>query len=206
MKGGIRILLVEDSPADALLLEEELTAAATGPLDLMRACRLSKALKCLQSDSFDAVLLDLNLPDSRGKETLARILAPASEAAVIVLTGVNDVSLGVEAVKQGAQDYLVKGQVTGPLIFRAICYSLERKRLENERLRLVQELKNALSKVKLLSGLIPICANCKKIRDDAGYWNKIEVYIQSHSEAEFTHGLCPACCQKLYPELGKPPE
>ncbi len=205
-EGAIRILLVEDNLEDVSLLREELARSATGSIQLVHASRLSEAIAALQSKSHDVVLLDLNLPDSSGLETLVRILGPASEAAIVLLTGTEDVDLGVEAVKQGAQDYLVKGQAAGPILFRAIRYSLERKRMENERQRLVRELKEALSKVKLLSGLIPICANCKKIRDDEGYWNQIEVYIQSHSEAEFTHGICPACLEKLYPELGKPPE
>jgi hypothetical protein len=64
-----------------------------------------------------------------------------------------------------------------------------------------QELQEALTKVKTLSGLLPICASCKKIRDDQGYWQQVEEYIQKHSEAEFTHGICPDCVKKLYPEL-----
>jgi PAS domain S-box-containing protein len=75
----------------------------------------------------------------------------------------------------------------------------ERRRAEEERERLISELKEALSKVKTLSGLLPICAACKKIRDDKGYWNQIEIYLRDHSEAEFTHGLCPDCGKKLYP-------
>jgi hypothetical protein len=63
------------------------------------------------------------------------------------------------------------------------------------------ELKEALTKVKILSGFLPICSLCKKIRDDKGYWNKIETYIRNHSEAEFTHGFCPECAEKHYPEL-----
>ena len=55
--------------------------------------------------------------------------------------------------------------------------------------------------MKVLGGLLPICASCKKIRDDTGYWNKIEAYIHDHSEADFTHGICPTCARKLYPEL-----
>ena len=70
-----------------------------------------------------------------------------------------------------------------------------------ERERLVAELQEALSKVKQLSGLLPICASCKKIRDDRGYWNQIEEYIRKHSEADFSHGFCPACLEKLYPDL-----
>lgn len=64
-----------------------------------------------------------------------------------------------------------------------------------------KELKEALSKVKLLSGLIPICSSCKKIRDDKGYWNQIETYVQEHSTAEFSHGICPECTKRLYPEF-----
>jgi hypothetical protein len=59
--------------------------------------------------------------------------------------------------------------------------------------------------VKVLRGLLPICMNCKKIRDDQGYWQKLEVYIRQHSEAEFSHGLCPECAQKLYPEYLQEP-
>jgi hypothetical protein len=64
----------------------------------------------------------------------------------------------------------------------------------------ITELQNALSKVKILSGLIPICAHCKKIRDDHGYWNQLESYIKKHSEADFSHGICPDCIRKLYPD------
>jgi hypothetical protein len=63
------------------------------------------------------------------------------------------------------------------------------------------ELEVALSDVKTLSGLLPICANCKNIRDDKGYWNRIESYISDHSEADFTHGICPECAKELYPEV-----
>lgn len=76
-----------------------------------------------------------------------------------------------------------------------------RKRAEIEKDKLIVELKDALDKVKTLSGLLPICASCKKIRDDKGYWNQIEIYIGSHSNAEFSHSLCPDCVRKLYPNL-----
>jgi len=79
----------------------------------------------------------------------------------------------------------------------------ERKKAEKEREKLIFELKEALSKVKLLSGLLPICASCKKVRNDKGYWEQIEIYIRDHSEARFTHGICPECAEKLYPEYYK---
>lgn len=77
----------------------------------------------------------------------------------------------------------------------------ERKRREKEREKLIHELREALAQVKTLSGLVPICASCKKIRDDKGYWNQIELYIEKHSTAEFSHGICPECARRLYPQL-----
>jgi PAS domain S-box-containing protein len=75
----------------------------------------------------------------------------------------------------------------------------ERKTLEKEKEKIIQDLQKALTDVKALSGLLPICSSCKKIRDDKGYWNQIEVYIRDHSEADFSHSLCPDCIEKLYP-------
>ncbi len=77
----------------------------------------------------------------------------------------------------------------------------ERKRTEEEWERLIRGLQEALAKVKTLSGMLPICASCKKIRDDKGYWNQIESYLLEHSEAEFSHGFCPECMKKLYPDF-----
>ncbi len=77
----------------------------------------------------------------------------------------------------------------------------ERKRIEEERERLVSEREKALQTVKILSGLMPICSVCKKVRDDMGYWNQIESYIQTHSQAEFSHGICPDCRKLHYPEF-----
>lgn len=77
----------------------------------------------------------------------------------------------------------------------------ERKRVEDERERLIGELQAALADVRALTGLLPICASCKKIRDDQGYWTQIEAYLRAHSAAEFSHGLCPDCVGRLYPEI-----
>ena len=74
----------------------------------------------------------------------------------------------------------------------------ERKRVANEREQLINELREALDNVQTLSGLIPICSHCKKIRDDKGYWNQIESYIQQHSTAQFSHSLCTECSDELY--------
>jgi hypothetical protein len=76
----------------------------------------------------------------------------------------------------------------------------ERKRLEEEKENAVADLQKALSEVKKLSGFLPICASCKKIRDDTVYWSEVESYISEHSDTKFSHGICPDCMRKLYPE------
>ncbi len=87
------------------------------------------------------------------------------------------------------------------IIFMQALGIRERKLDEQKREKLINELQEALAKVKTLSGMLPICANCKMVRDDKGYWKQIESYIRDHSEAEFSHSICPACVRKLYPEL-----
>ena len=78
---------------------------------------------------------------------------------------------------------------------------MRKKEKEAEREHLISELKDALAEVKTLSGLLPICSFCKKIRDDKGYWNQLESYIRDHSEAEFSHSVCRDCAKKHYPEF-----
>ncbi len=93
----------------------------------------------------------------------------------------------------------VLARVYTHLTIRDLQKTLQEK---NEQLQIKNnELETALAKVKLLSGLLPICANCKKIRNDEGYWQQVEVYIHEHSEADFSHGVCPDCMKKLYPDL-----
>ena len=81
--------------------------------------------------------------------------------------------------------------------------TLQRKKVEEEREKAIFEREKALEDTKILRGLLPTCASCKKIRDDNGCWNQIEVYIKKHSEANFSHGICPECARKLYPDVYK---
>ena len=81
----------------------------------------------------------------------------------------------------------------------------KRKEIEADREKLIDKLQDALNKIKTLRGIIPICASCKKIRDDKGYWNQLENYIREHSDAVFSHGICPECTEKLYPDLHQKP-
>ena len=97
-----------------------------------------------------------------------------------------------------------QGDVFGIL---GICTDIsERKKMELENESLIRKLRDAISEVRTLSGLLPICASCKKIRDDKGYWNQIEGYIQKHSEAQFSHSVCPECAKNLYPNLDINPD
>jgi CheY-like chemotaxis protein len=196
--GTMRILLVEDNPGDASLLREVLAESGAGKFELTWEERLGAAIDRVTAQSFDVVLLDLGLPDGHGLETLASMHARARTVPIVILSGMSDETLMVRAVRQGAQDYLVKGQIEGPLLVRSLQYAIERKRAEVERERLIRELREALAKAKLLSGILPICASCKRIRDDKGCWNQIETYISANSEADFSHSICPECAQAAY--------
>ncbi len=199
-KEKISLLLVEDNPVDARLVRETLADMQADEFEITHVSTLGDAIQALQSAEFEVLLLDLVLPDSQGLETVKRVLEHASDAAIVVLTGNADEELAVEAVREGAQDYLFKGTEGGVLI-RATHHAMERKHLEIEREQLIQELQAALATVKRLSGLLPICAGCKKIRDDRGYWTQVEQYIQEHTDVDFNHGICPECAEKLYSDF-----
>jgi hypothetical protein len=89
------------------------------------------------------------------------------------------------------------------LLMQGMWQIVQRKRAEEERERLIGDLQNALAEVKALSGLLPICSSCKKVRDDQGYWTQIERYIEARSDASFSHSICPDCLKKLYPEVAE---
>ncbi len=122
-------MLIEDNAGDARLIEEMLTEQ-TGIRKIERVDRLSKGLDRLAANGIDAILLDLGLPDSQGLNTFEKIHASAKQLPILVLTGFNDDSVALEAVRRGAQDYLIKGKFDATLLFRAIRYAIERKKLE----------------------------------------------------------------------------
>ena len=139
MKGSLtRILLVEDNPGDARLIREMLAEAEGASFEIDWAPQLSAGLEKLSRGEIDLVLLDLGLPDSRGLDTFVKAYAQAPQIPFVVLTGLDDQTLALSAVRKGAQDYLVKGQTDGEVLLRAIRYATERKRIEEE-LRLANE-------------------------------------------------------------------
>jgi hypothetical protein len=124
------ILAVEDNPGDFVLLQEVLRDAAGSQCKLTQAAQLGDAIQILDKQSYDLVLLDLDLPDSRGIDTFTRLRAHDPDCAIILLTGLDNEELGIEAVRSGAQNYLVKGSLDGKMLWRVISYSIERARLE----------------------------------------------------------------------------
>lgn len=185
----INILLIEDSPTDALLLEAALSGVESFPCKLTRCERMGDALARLSQESFDVILTDLGLPDSEGLTTFEALHKAAACAPVIVLTRQGDRETALAAIKMGAQDYLPKSEFNPFALIRTIQYAIERAQL-------VRQLQDALAEVKTLSGMLPICACCKRVRDDSGYWNQIESYIAQRSDATFSHGYCPECMIK----------
>lgn len=126
----MRILLVEDNPGDIRLLREYLKEAGADRYQITHADRLARGLERLAEANVDVVLLDLSLPDSHGMDTLVRMREAAKAVPIVVLTGIEDEALGMQLIQAGAQDYLVKGQVTSPLLTRSLRYAVERKRAE----------------------------------------------------------------------------
>jgi len=144
---GIKVLLVEDDPADGFLLQETLAAAQCVPFQVTQVTRCSVAAQHLAAEHWDVVLLDLSLPDSLGLETFTMLHAQAPGVPMVVLTGLDDETVAVEALQEGAQDYLVKGQVDGHGLVRAIRYAIERRRAE-EALRQTQRAAEAANRAK----------------------------------------------------------
>ena len=140
METAVQILLVEDSPSDAVLLQETLRRHGTWLFDITCAETMTEAVTHLRQASFDALLLDLSLPDCTGPDTYLRARAAAPSLPIVVMTGADDEALALGAVRHGIQDYLVKGHADGAQIARAIRYAIERKQTEEALKQLHAEL------------------------------------------------------------------
>ena len=147
----MRVLLLEDNPADARLIEEAVSEAADAGVELVHVTRLASALEHLEAGDVDLVLLDLSVPDSYGFETFTKAQTGAGEVPIVVLSGTDDEDLAVRAVRAGAQDYLVKGRVDGNLLIRAMRYAIERQRVEVALRHSEQALKELATKQMVLA-------------------------------------------------------
>ena len=186
-------------PENLKLLGEVLTSAGYAIRPVKSG---PKAISASLSKPPDLILLDIRMPGMNGFETAEHLKSnPQTNALpIIFISALTDVEEKVKAFKAGGVDYINKPFHQEEVLARVETHlSLTRlyRRLKEQNV----ELQKALVEVKTLRGMIPICANCKKVRDDAGYWNRIEDYIRMNSEAEFSHSICPDCVKKLYPDL-----
>ncbi len=205
------ILIVSDCVEDRVAYRGYLARSQSLTYEFSEAESIEEGIKCCAESPPDCVVLDYQLPDGNGLDFLDRVASEFSphEIHVVMLAGYsrNEEVIG-NVFKQGAMDYISKGRLSAEALCRTVYKAIEKGTLlsnlhqrQMEKDRLIAELRDALAHVKRLSGLVPICTSCKKIRNDAGYWQQVEVYIRDHSEAEFSHGICPGCVQKLYPKL-----
>ena len=160
--------------------------------------------KIIDANQMIAGMLGYELPELSGMDGMA-FVAPESRQLVAEMIA-SDFDKPYQAVLQRKDGSKFPAEILGKSIpyqgrmvrVVAVRDITELKRTEKERESLISELREALDKVQTLSGLLPICASCKKIRDDKGYWHQVEVYIRDHSEIKFSHGICPACSDRLY--------
>ena len=190
------LLVVDDTPANLKLLVRMLMEQG---YNVRVSNNGPAAIDIARENPVDLILLDIRMPRMDGFAVCEKLKASETtfEIPVIFITAVEDVRNKVRAFSVGGVDYITKpfhpeevlARVENHLTLRDMKRSLEQKNAQ---------LGEALAKIRTLRGLLPICANCKKIRDDKGYWNQIEEYIQNHSDAFFSHGICPDCMNTLY--------
>ncbi|MDA2937281.1 response regulator [Acidobacteria bacterium AH-259-A15] len=205
----VRILYMEDDAVTARIVQLKLQKAG---YTVTHVGDGGEGLKKLEQGDFDIALIDKNMPVRNGLEVILEVSESDWDPrpSMIMLTAGGDERAAVEAMKSGASDYIVKDpenqylELLPPVIERVLQerqLEQQKRRAEQERKRLIEELQQALAQVKTLSGLLPICMHCKKIRDDKGSWERIEVYVSQHSEAEFSHGLCQSCAKEFYSDF-----
>ena len=166
----IKVLLIEDNDVDAQLTQDLLSEWSTEEFQVARATTLAEGLSLLSRERFDAMLLDLSLPDAFGLPTVREVHAASPTIPVVVLSGVSDQSLALQAVRQGAQDYLVKGQGHPEILARAIRYAIERKRFEEHLTYLAQydHLTGLVNRILFRDRLVQATARSKRMQQMIG--------------------------------------
>ena len=197
---ALRVLIVDDDEDDFVVAQSLLSQIEGQQFEVEWAATYEDGLEAIGRGQHDVYLLDFHLGARTGLELLREIVSSGHKAPTILLTGQGDHDIDVEAMRAGALDYLVKGRIDSALLERSIRYAVERNRVERQLEEAIDDLEDALANIKTLRGLLPICSVCKSIRDDKGYWNRLESYVRDHSSAEFSHGVCPNCASQLYPD------
>jgi len=200
MHRQIRILVVEDDPNVSAVLTARLES-----LDYQVCGTAETGLEAISGvyrHRPNLITMDILLKgEMNGIEAAAKI-AEGSDVPIIYMTCLSDQQVFKRAIGTHPYGYIIKPYDINELR-SAIEIAVVKHQAAKERETLIAQLQKALKEVKTLSGLLPICASCKKIRKDDSTWQQIEDYIANHSEANFTHGICPECAHRLYPELYK---
>ncbi len=198
-----RIMIVEDEGIIALQIK---TALEGHGCKVVNTCASAEeALANIGQAKPDLILMDMKLQGAMGGIEAASLVRDKHGLPVIFLTAHSEEMTIERAKLAGPYGYILK-PFNAQELWITVEIALHKHKIDREKDELTRELRAALDKVKLLSGLLPICFSCKRIRNDEGYWIKIEQFISEHSEAEFSHGLCKDCAKKLYPEYYKPDE
>jgi len=196
----MRILIAEDDVTSRIVLTKILNKQGHDVVVTEDGEEAWKAMS--QLDAPRLIILDWMMPEISGVELCRRVRTLKTDLPpyIIMLTTKTEKTDLIAGLDAGADDYLTKPFDSGELRAR-ISVGLRMLEIQAVLAIKIQELRLALDQVKTLRGIVPICASCKKIRDDKGYWSQVEVYVRDHTEADFSHGICPDCMTKLYPEF-----
>lgn len=195
----MKILIAEDDTTSRITLKEVLKKQNH---DVIEADNCIIAWHIMQRDNPPKILLlDWMMPEMDGIEVIKNIRNHQKmlNPYIIILTCKSGKNNIIEGLKSGADDYLIKPFNPEELEAR-ISVGIRTLKIQDELTLKNKELTFALQQIKTLRGILPICCNCKKIRDDKGYWSQVETYISKNTDADFSHALCPECMEKLYPK------
>lgn len=198
------ILLVEDNEADAVFVRDALTQGFGSAIELTDAVRLEDALSELERRPFDVVLLDLGLPDSRGLPTFSVLHARFRLVPVVVVSALSDETTMIDAVRLGAQDYLVKGRYDVELLVRVVRHAWERHQLLSQLERSLANVRTLLEAIEGsrrggggAAGALSMCVGCKRLSAEPGRWETIDEYLAPREEAPLTQSTCPECIERM---------
>jgi PleD family two-component response regulator len=192
------ILVVDDTPANLRLLFRLLTEQG---YRVRAVSSGANALESIQQALPDLILLDIMMPEMNGYQVSEQLKRDerTRDIPIIFVSAMDEVQDKVMAFRAGGVDYVTKPFQAEEVLARVQTH-LRLRRLQKQLAQRVCELEDALAQVRTLRGLLPICASCKKVRDDQGYWHDVEEYLHEHAHVDLSHGICPDCFQKLYPE------
>jgi CheY-like chemotaxis protein len=193
-----KLLVVEDEPVVAMDIQASLEDMGYAVTSL--AASGTQAIEEAERDRPDLVLMDILLKEDMTGIEAAHYISTKFDIPIIYLTANSDTETLEKAKVAEPFGYLIK-PFNNQELRANIEMALYRHRMEKERQKMAEELQAQKEELKVLRGLLPICSYCKNIQDDEGYWEKVESYINRHTSAELSHGICPGCAKKHFPQI-----